>query len=270
MPRVGRKKGVQSIEIGQQVLQALASGTTATPLGEVARITGMSPSKVHSYLVSYIRAGMVGQDSQTGLYCLGAAALRLGLAAIAQTDAIATARNAIRHLVDETGETAFLSVWGNHGPTVVHRLSVRTATPLELKVGTVLPVLTSATGRVFVAFLPRTTTAPVVQHEQAPLEGITSAGRSVGFDWGIIDRVLQRGLAREAGMLWPGLVSLAAPVFDHEGTASFVVTVLGQMSNFDAKLDGVVASSLLSITQQLSHDLGFTPASVKDAERQLP
>ena len=268
MPRVGRKKGVQSVEIGQQVLQALAAETIAIPLGEVARVTDMSPSKVHSYLVSFIRAGMVVQDPQTGLYCLGPAALRLGLAAIAQTDGIASARNAIGQLVAETGETAFLSVWGNHGPTVVHRLSAHAAAPLEMKVGTVLPVLTSATGRAFLAFVPRSTTLPVIEREQAPTKASGSLGRATGFDWGIVDRVQQRGLAREAGLLWPGFVSLAAPVFDHEGTASFVVTMLGQMSSFDAKLDGAVARSLLAMTRQLSHDLGFTPASAKRAERQ--
>lgn len=260
MPSAGRRKGVQSIEIGQRVLQALASGPGTVPLGEVARLSGMSPSKAHAYLVSFIRAEMVVQDLPSGHYSLGPAAVRLGLAAIAQTDVIAAARAAARRLVEETGETAFLAVWGNHGPTVVHRTDGTTLAPLDIKVGTVMPALTTSTGRVFVAFLPRATTAAVVERELAYQETTASRGRTVGYDWDLIDKVRQRGIARVAGMFSSGLVGLSAPVLDHEGAAALVVTAIGHMSAFDAGFDGAVARALMAATRKLSQDLGFGAA----------
>ena len=257
MPRVGRQKGVQSIEIGHNVLQALALGHGTIPLGEVARLAGMSASKAHSYLVSFIRIGMVVQDLHTGRYCLGPQALRIGLAAIAHTDVIAAARIALDTLVDEIGETAFLSVWGNHGPTVVHCVHGPNLVPHEIKVGTVMPALTTATGRVFVAFLPKAMTARVVDQEMSAFLTTSSRGTSAAFDWTLIDNVHQRGIARVPGLFAPGYVALAAPVFDHQSMVSIVVTTLGPMGRFDANFDGRIATSLSTMTQELSKSLGF-------------
>ena len=253
-----KRKGVQSIEIGHEVLAALASARGAMALGEVAKITGMSPSKTHSYLVSLVRIGMVAQDMQTGRYSLGPTTLRLGLSAIAQSDIIAASRVAMYQLVDETAGTAFLSVWGNHGPTVIARVDGRILVPLDLRVGSVLSALTSATGRTFLAFLPRAQTAAIVNAELARLETATRPARPFAFDWESIERVRTRGIARVAGMVSPGFVGIAAPVFDHEGMASAVISLLGDMSTFDAGFDGTAAKALLRVTRQLSHDQGFT------------
>ena len=49
-------------------------------------------------------------------------------------------------LRDRTGGPVFLSVWGNRGPTTIHRIEGELWLPAEMRVGTVLPVL-SATGQ---------------------------------------------------------------------------------------------------------------------------
>src|SRR3546814_11164699 len=50
--------------------------------------------------------------------------------------------------------TAYLTVWGNRGPCIVRRLEGSRETPLSIRVGYVLPLTTSATGRTFLAHLP--------------------------------------------------------------------------------------------------------------------
>jgi DNA-binding IclR family transcriptional regulator len=52
------QQGIQSIEVGAQVLRALEAGRGPLALSEVARNCAMHPAKVHRYLVSLVRAGL--------------------------------------------------------------------------------------------------------------------------------------------------------------------------------------------------------------------
>jgi IclR helix-turn-helix domain len=57
------QQGIQSIEVGAQVLRALEVGRGPMVLSEVARNCVMHPAKVHRYLVSLVRAGLASQDA---------------------------------------------------------------------------------------------------------------------------------------------------------------------------------------------------------------
>ena len=81
------QQGIQSIEVGAQVLRALEAGRGPMTLSEVARNCAMHPAKVHRYLVSLVRAGLASQDARTGQYDLGPAARHLGPEALRRTDA---------------------------------------------------------------------------------------------------------------------------------------------------------------------------------------
>lgn len=52
------------------------------PLGELAARAGMASAKAHPYLVSFVRVGLVQQDSATGFYELGPFALQMGLVSL--------------------------------------------------------------------------------------------------------------------------------------------------------------------------------------------
>jgi DNA-binding IclR family transcriptional regulator len=51
-------------------------------------------------------------------------------------------------------QTVSLSVWGKHGPTVVRIEESAGAVHVNIRVGSVMSLLDTATGRVFTAFLP--------------------------------------------------------------------------------------------------------------------
>ena len=57
------QQGIQSIEVGAQVLRALEAGRGPMTLSEVARNCAMHPAKVHRYLVSLVRAALASQDA---------------------------------------------------------------------------------------------------------------------------------------------------------------------------------------------------------------
>lgn len=217
-----RQRGVQSVEVSVRVLKAVAAAGGPTALSEIAARVGMPAAKVHRYLVSLIESDMITQRA-SGSYDLGAAAAEIGVAAIARIDVVNRAADGLPGLVDATGCTATLSVFGTMGPTMVRW--ERTSPPLitALGVGSVLPLLRSATGHVFLSWLPDRVVAPFVEAEggSAPGEDVAS----------IRARVRADGIADAKEIYIPGLFALAGPVLDAQGQADAAVTLISTDRN---------------------------------------
>jgi hypothetical protein len=82
------RAGIQSVEVGFELLNAMAEASGPMMLRDLAAAAGMSAAKAHRYLVSFQRMGLVAQDPVSTRYDLGPAALRLGLASLSRIDAV--------------------------------------------------------------------------------------------------------------------------------------------------------------------------------------
>jgi len=212
-----RRRGVQSAEVALQVLAALGRAPGPVGLGVLAAGLALAPAKAHRYLVSLIAAGMAVQRPD-GSYDLGPEAARLGLAAVTRVDVVNRAADALPGLVAATGCTAMLSVWGPAGATVVRWERANPQLITALGVGAVLPLTGSATGQVFLAWLPERLLAERLAAEAPHLTGPALATRQAALRaaW----------IAEAAGGFIPGLHALAVPVLDLTGRAQAVVTLV--------------------------------------------
>jgi DNA-binding IclR family transcriptional regulator len=203
--------------------------------------------------------GLVEQHPESGLYDLGAFALDLGLSALARLEPVTLAAPALTQLREATGQTVALAVWANHGATMVRWLSADTPVAASLRVGSVMPLTRSATGRVFLTFLPRPTTERWVKAELADhaRKNILPATHEQVDQ--IIKSTTRQGFAYTNDFI-PGIAGIAAPVFDHSGELSLALVALGYSKPFDAALDGISAA-ILQQARILSQRLGWKPRS---------
>ena len=270
------RAGIQSIEVGFELLDALSQADGALMLRDLAAAAGMSAAKAHRYLVSFQRMGLVVQDPVSTRYDLGPAALRIGLASLARLDAVKFARERIDGLLAETGHTLAIAVWGNQGPTMVHWIEAPQTVPVTLRLGDVMPLLTSATGRCFAAFMGNEgrdaqRIAPMVREElsrlkKLPLHGelpLVDVPQSLPEVQALLEDTRRRGLARVVHSLLPGVGGFCAPVFDAQGRLALGLVVLGSVATLDTDWEGAPATALLRCARQLSADLGhlLLPAS---------
>ena len=79
------RRGIQSVELGSQLLVALGRHVAPMALRDLAKAAGMTAGKAHPYLVSFIKVGFVSQDT-AGRYELGPLALQLGMAKLRRLD----------------------------------------------------------------------------------------------------------------------------------------------------------------------------------------
>jgi DNA-binding IclR family transcriptional regulator len=253
------RAGIQSVEVGFGLLDALAQASGPLMLRDLAKAAGMSAAKAHRYLVSFQRLQLVVQDGASTRYDLGPAALKLGLASLARLDAVKLARERATTLMEQIGHTLALAVWGNHGPTIVHWEESPHAVTVNLRLGDVMPLLTSATGLCFAAHVPWDAITPMLREEmaRAQKQGRTDVPATLAEARVVLDEVRSRGAARVVDTLLPGIVGFCVPVFDSDGHMALGMVALGPAGTFDGEWGGAVAAPLQAAAAQLSSDLGF-------------
>jgi DNA-binding IclR family transcriptional regulator len=258
-PPVKERAGIQSVEVGFALLDVLSRAPGPLMLRDLASAAGMSAAKAHRYLVSFHRLQLVVQDDASTRYDLGPAALKLGLASLSRLDAVKLARQRVALLIEQIGHTVALAVWGNHGPTIVHWEETPQAVTVNLRLGDVMPLLSSATGRCFAAFVRREAIAPMLKEEiaRAQRQGRKDIPATLAEARELLDDVRQRGVARVVDTLLPGIVGFCAPVFDADGHIALGIVALGPTGTFDPAWGGAVERPLRAMAKQLSSDLGW-------------
>jgi DNA-binding IclR family transcriptional regulator len=253
------RAGIQSVEVGFALLDVLSKAVGPLMLRDLAAAAGMSAAKAHRYLVSFQRLELVVQDAGSTRYDLGPAALKLGLASLSRLDAVKLARERITPLVEQVGHTLALAVWGNHGPTIVHWEESPQAVTVNLRLGDVMPLLSSATGRCFAAWVSKEAITPLLKDEiaRAQKQGRADVPATLAEARALLDEVRQRGAARVVDTLLPGIVGFCVPVFDSDGHMALGMVALGPAGTFDGEWGGAVEGPLRAAAMQLSSDLGY-------------
>jgi DNA-binding IclR family transcriptional regulator len=252
------QRGIQSVEVGGQLLRALVESGKPMMLREVATLAGMPPAKAHPYLVSFMRLGLVEQDRASGRYELGPLALQMGLACMRRLNPVRIGTEAIIELSDEIGQAVALSLWGNYGPTVVRLEEGSAAVHVNMRVGSVMSLLGTATGRVFAAFMPAKMIQTFLEsgHHEASV-GHESARRiSRKQIEAALAEVRQRGMARAVGRPIPGVNAFSVPVFDQAGSVALAITAMGPEGIFNADWDSPIAAKLSECAAKISERLG--------------
>ncbi len=260
-----QRAGIQSVEVGFELLNALSEAPGALMLRDLAAAAGMSAAKAHRYLVSFQRMGLVVQDPVSTRYDLGPAALRLGLASLSRIDAVKLARERMDLLIAETGHTL--------ATTMVHWIEAPQTVPVTLRLGDVMPLLTSATGRCFAAFMgsegrDAQRIGPMVRDELTRLKKLPRSGspltdvpHNLPEVQALLDETRRHGLARVVHSLLPGVGGFCAPVFDAQGRLALGLVVLGSVATLDTEWTGAPARAVLQSARQLSADLGHRPGA---------
>lgn len=149
---------------------------------------------------------------------------------------------------------------GSHGPTIIQILEASYPVHVNLRAGTVMSMLHTATGQVFAAWLPPKVAehyiareagdAAVVTHTLPPEPDLRTRDE-------LLAAIRADGMARALGNPLPGIDALSVPVFDHTGHVVAAITCIGPAGLFDARLDGDIAHPMRACADAISQRLGY-------------
>lgn len=199
-----------------------------------------------------------------------AGSIAAGASNVASLNAVHLARPCLEELSRETDKTVGLGVWGNFGPTLIWWIEARQPLDVRLRCGMVLPLLGSATGKVFAAFSVPELTAPYLEAELSVAQHATGdhsavnhshvpfvSRRAVDEHLALVreQRLGTIGNAVMTDINERGVNAVSAPVFDASGSIVLALTMMGDAASF-AHDDPAVAR-LSDAARRLSVRLGY-------------
>lgn len=248
--------GNRSVMAGFTLLTALASIGHAATLSEVAGAVKMTASRTHRFLAGLQKAGAVVQDPISGKYDLGPGLIELGVTALGRVDIVRRAIDTIEDLARSTGLVSLVVAWGSNGPTVIKWTQGSRISTIHVPEGVNLPLMTTATGNIFLAYFSRGKTRRFL--EQEAKDGSISKKTMDEDIERITANVRSLGMAYSSGKAHPHLVKLAVPVFQWNGDLALVLTLIGDLTASDMDTNSAIARQLKTAADHLNRINGYT------------
>ena len=248
--------GNRSVVLAFAILKALIEAGRSATLRDLAQAVHLTPSRTHRFLAGMVKVGVISQNRESGKYDLGPGLIELGMNALRRVDVIKLGIEATEQLAMETGLVSMLCIWGGDGPTVIKWAQGKTITAFHIREGVGLPLLTTATGKIFLAFLPDFQTEKIVTSQ---IQSLSAAGATIKP--AEIDRmkasVRRKGVASSHGKTYPEFTAISCPVFDHNGGIKLALTLMGDESVQAIGEEGDLAEALKAAARQLSLKIGY-------------
>ena len=232
--------GIHAVEHAMAIMQCVVDSEGPIGLALMSRRTGISPNKLYRYLVSLGQHGYLSQSPISGLYDLGPGVRRAGLTALNRFDEMNAINEEIQRFAADQECNVFHYVWTEMGPTLVNVALGDFRATAMLRVGSVLPISRSASGRVFLAYMPKGLTAPLLEKERI---AASRAGFATPSD---------EKLAREIETIRSSLVYMANETIMPEIGFCLVSAMLGA--------DGKLFSALTAIPPMAMDDIALRDA----------
>jgi IclR family pca regulon transcriptional regulator len=224
-PGSSDKNVVHSLAKGLRVLTVFTSDEPELVLAEVARRADLDNATAFRLLNTLVMLGFVEKVSDTRRFRLTLKCLDLGFNAIARADLRSQARPVLRGLVGETSEAASVGVLDAGEIVYVERIQAGLARlGVDVRIGSRVPVHSTAIGHAILAFLPRDAQIQIL--EARPRLRLTDK-TVVELDALLsrLQQVRRRGYAVSDQENVAGLGVLACPVRDADGVPVAAVSV---------------------------------------------
>ncbi|GAA4555533.1 IclR family transcriptional regulator [Pseudonocardia xishanensis] len=146
-------KRIQSVANASRLLLELAAVNGPIRLNDLSARLGMNKSSVHLLLSTLADAGFVEQTADA-TYRLGLALFEVGTAALQQYGLGARLAPPMEALAEQTREAVTLGVLHQDDVLLVQRFESDQVLRASIRVGSRMPLHSSASGRAILAFLP--------------------------------------------------------------------------------------------------------------------
>ena len=240
----GDQADIQAVSRVSQILALFEPATPEVTATEVAERLGLNRTTAYRYCTSLVAAGLLERSADGG-YIPGGLLLQLGAFAIGHRRVINLAPRHMQALARNTQNSVVLSLWGPTGP-VVSRVeeNVATIVVVSVRVGSHLP-LDTAQSKIFLAY----------HADQLSMERLMAnlSGPALAELRADVDRVRQVGHC--SAMSTPGVVAVAAPVFDEWGICA-TIAIVGPDNTLSMSDEAPELRVVVDTARELTRELG--------------
>ncbi|MBG0788990.1 MAG: IclR family transcriptional regulator [Desulfovibrionaceae bacterium] len=205
---------VRSLEKALYVIETMAtkSNWKLKTLNEACSIPKGTLQRI---LRTLEELGYVRQLERGGAYALTLKLLKIGKQIASQSDLSSTLKPVLVKLRDKVNETVNLSVLSGVNMVLVHQVTSDHALQMDSVIGDSFPAYFSASGKVFLAFLPEDDLRRFIKELRRSDSSVTTD--MINHIYKEIESVREKGIGFDFEELYKGVRCAAAPVFDDTG-----------------------------------------------------
>lgn len=217
--------GSKTIERVGTILRVVENGPhDGLTSGQIAAGSGFDKATAHRVLVSLERIGLLDRDSTTRRYRLGGYLFSLGALVAQRFSILSQAREVMRTIAAETGDTVYLSVRNNFASVCID--SATGSYPLKaqtLNIGESVPLGVSAGGVAMLATMSEVEVRHALQFNAVAITGFRRVRPEEIYAH--VTEARERGYARYAGHVVAGMGAIATAIRDRDGKGIAVISV---------------------------------------------
>ncbi len=216
--------GAQSIRRAVKILRVLAGGQEqGVRLTDIVEQTGLTRPTVHRILSVLIEEQAVEQDPSTRRYMIGQEVSLLGLARPGRFPIRAIADPYLRHLVDQVGDTVYLTIRSGFDSICVDRkLGTFPVKVMSIDVGVRRPLGVGVAGLCLLSQLPDEEAEAVMRANQ---QRYAHQKLSMAKLNERIRQTRAKGYAYAPDGIMPGTSALGVPVLDRNGEPLAAISI---------------------------------------------
>ncbi len=228
-----------SVKKAFQILRIISKSDHGMGLSDLARHLEISKGTVHGITAALEELGAILRDPATKRYTAGLTLLELGKSAYSQFDLKDLARPIMENLMDRFQESVFLGVLNGDRVTILDIVESRNDLKITSPVGTTIPLMAAATGKVFLASLAKPEALEIINSK-----GLTKYTENtvIGLDQFLkeIEKVRTRGYATDYEEYILGVRAVASPITGNKYYQSALWVVGFKTSLNDEKMNSLI------------------------------
>lgn len=239
-----------ALEKGLDIIELLSLHADGLTQGDIAKALNRSQSEIYRMLSTLVLRGYVMRSQDSDLYSLTLKmfALSQRFPPIQRLLEVATPK--MRALTRKAWQSCHMGMESNGDIVIVNSVETPGNWGLALRVGTVIGLSNTGTGRVLAAFRSDAALEELLDRHRLA-QGEPPLDREAFLSH--VARIREQGYERMASVTAVGVTNLAYPVLDREGKAVTVVNCPFLERIDDLEVPGI--EEVHSMYQKLAHEL---------------
>ena len=246
---------VRAVERALQILECFDDEHPEKGVSEIAQAVDLHKATAHRMITTLLNFGYLERASDGLKYRLGIRLTELGFKAIRRMDIRREALGYMNQLSKQLGEACDLSIFDHGNVFYIEIIQDNHALNISAAVGQRLPAHCTASGKLFLAYLPAQALDAFLDKPMTAFTGktITSADRLRQQ----LEVIRQQGYATDDEEMEVGIRAVAAPIRDRQGTVIAAMSVPSPTSRLTLEHLPEIAGALKDATLAVSRRMGW-------------
>lgn len=249
------KYNVRAVERALQILECFDDQHPERGISEIAQAVDLHKATAYRIVTTLVNYGYLEWIAEIQKYRLGLELTNLGFKVIRRMDLRQEALPYMKELVQEWDETCDLSIFDQGKAFYIEVLRGNHALTIAAAVGQRLPAHCTASGKVFLAYLPQVELDAILNQSLTSYTDNTITSLEILHEQ--LEVIRERGYAVDNEEYELGICAISAPIFNRGGTVIAAIGGPSPTSRMTPERITKIANAYKNAAQAISQRMGY-------------